>query len=80
MTKGRKEWILRRFQKLSSYRNEIETRNREEIPLSSQIVPRGFQLQKDHGRLDWILTRRLPGCYKNEWHCAWLSMAILQQQ
>ena len=36
-----KNWGFRRFQQLRSYRNEIETRNREEIPYSSLIVPRG---------------------------------------
>ena len=36
--------VLRPFQKLRSYRDEIETRNREEIPYSSRIlvVPRGL--------------------------------------
>ena len=36
--------VLRRFQQLRSYRDEIETRNREEIPYSSRIVPRGFSV------------------------------------
>ena len=36
--------VLRRFQQLRSYSNEIETRNREEIPFSSQIVPRGLSV------------------------------------
>ena len=46
-TEGRKEgrnWALRRFQQLRSYRDEIETRNREEIPYSSRIVPRGLSV------------------------------------
>ena len=37
---GRKVWLLRRFQQIRSYRDELESRNREEIPLSSGIVPR----------------------------------------
>ena len=37
-----RNWVLRRFQQLRSYRDEIETRNREEIPYSSGIVPRGL--------------------------------------
>ena len=44
---GRKEgsnWVLRRFQQLRSYRDESETRNREEIPYSSQKVPRGLSV------------------------------------
>ena len=35
MVEGRKELGLRRFQQLRSYRDEIETRNREEIPSNS---------------------------------------------
>ena len=31
-----------RFQQLRSYRDEIEIRNREDIPYSSQIVPTGL--------------------------------------
>ena len=34
--------FLRRFQQLRSYRDKIETRNREDIPYSSRIVPRGL--------------------------------------
>ena len=44
---GRKEgrnWVLRRFQQLRSYRDEIETQNREEIPYSSRIVLRGLSV------------------------------------
>ena len=33
--------VLRRFQQFRSYRDEIETRNLEEIPFSSRIVTRG---------------------------------------
>ena len=47
VTCGRKEgrnWVLRRFQQLRSYRDEIKTRNREEIPYSSRIVPRGLSV------------------------------------
>ena len=36
-----RNWVLRRSQQLRSYRDEIETGNWEEIPYSSQIVPRG---------------------------------------
>ena len=46
---GRKEgrnWVLPRFQQLRSYRDEIETRNREEIPYSSRIVTRGLSVAK----------------------------------
>ena len=39
-----RNWVLRRFQQLRSYRDEIETRNREEIPCSSRIVPRGHSV------------------------------------
>ena len=39
-----RNWVLRRFQQLRSYRDEIETRNREEIPYSSRIVPRGLSV------------------------------------
>ena len=39
-----RNWALRRFQQLRSYRDEIETRNREEIPYSSRIVPRGLSV------------------------------------
>ena len=39
-----RNWVLRRFQQLRSYRNEIETRNREEIPKSSRIVQRGLSV------------------------------------
>ena len=41
--KGR-NWVLRRFQQLRSYHDEIETRNREEIPYSLRIVPRGLSV------------------------------------
>ena len=37
----RKNRVLRRFQQLRSYRDDIETRNREEIPYSSRMVTRG---------------------------------------
>ena len=37
-------YLLRRFQQLRSYRDEIETRNREEIPYSSRKVPRGLSV------------------------------------
>ena len=36
--------ILRRFQQLRWYRNRIENRNLEEIPFSSQIVPRDLSV------------------------------------
>ena len=36
----KKEWVLRRFQQPRSYRDEIETRNREEIPFPSRVVSR----------------------------------------
>ena len=39
-----RNWVLRRFQQLRSYRDEIETRNREEITYSSRIVPRGLSV------------------------------------
>ena len=39
--KGR-NCVLHRFQQLRSYHDEIEIRNREEIPFSSLIVPRGL--------------------------------------
>ena len=39
-----RNWVLRSFQQLRSYRDEIETRNREEIPYSSRIVPRGLSV------------------------------------
>ena len=39
-----RNWVLRRFQQLRPYRDEIETRNREEIPYSSRIVPRGLSV------------------------------------
>ena len=39
-----RNWVLRRFQQLRSYRDEIETQNREEIPYSLQIVPRGLSV------------------------------------
>ena len=44
---GRKEgrnWVLSRFQQLRSYRDEIETRNLEEIPYSSRIFPMGLSV------------------------------------
>ena len=46
---GREEF-LHSFQQLRSYNDEIETWNREEIPFLSQIVPRVFQLQKEHNQ------------------------------
>ena len=42
MRKEGRNWALRRFQQFRSYRDEIETRNREEIPLSLRLVPRGL--------------------------------------
>ena len=42
MRKEGRNWGLRRFQQFRSYRDEIETRNREEIPLSLRLVPRGL--------------------------------------
>ena len=39
-----RNWGLRRFQQLRSYHDEIETRNREEIPYSSRIAPRGLSV------------------------------------
>ena len=36
--------VLRRFQQLRSYRDEIETRHREEIHYSSRLVPRGLSV------------------------------------
>ena len=42
--KEERNWVLRRFQQLRSYPDEIETRNREEIPYSSRIVPRGLSV------------------------------------
>ena len=44
MAKEGRNWVLRRFQQLRPYRDEIETRNREEIPYSSQIAPRGLSV------------------------------------
>ena len=43
LVEGR-NWVLRRFQQLRSYRDEIETWNREESPYSSRITtrPRGI--------------------------------------
>ena len=42
--KEERNWVLRRFQQLRSYRDEIETQNREKIPYSSRIVPRGLSV------------------------------------
>ena len=44
--KGGRNWVLRRFQQLRSYRDEIETWNREEMHYSSRIlvVPRGLSV------------------------------------
>ena len=39
-----RNWVLCHFQQLRSYRDEIETWNREEIPNSSRIVPRGLSV------------------------------------
>ena len=39
-----RNWVLHRLQQLRSYRDEIETRNREEIPYSSRIVLRGLSV------------------------------------
>ena len=46
---GRKEGMgfLRLFQQLRSCRNEVETRNREEIPFFSQMVSRGLLIAKE---------------------------------
>ena len=41
-TKGRKEWILYRFQQLSLHRDEIEPQNLEESLISLHVVPLGF--------------------------------------
>ena len=38
--------VLCCFQQLRSYRDNIETSNREEISISSQIVPRGLSVSK----------------------------------
>ena len=44
---GRKEWVfLHRFQQLGSCGDELETLNQEEIPFSSQIVPRGLSVHE----------------------------------
>ena len=37
--KEERNWVLRRFQQLGSYRDEIGTHNQEEITYSSRIVP-----------------------------------------
>ena len=37
-----RNWVLRPFQELRSYRYEIELRNQEEIPYFSRIVPSGL--------------------------------------
>ena len=39
--------LLRGFQQLRSYRDEIERRNREEIPFSSRRVPRGLSVAEE---------------------------------
>ena len=44
LKKEGRNWVLRRFQQLRSYHDEIETRNWEEIPYSSRIVPRGLSV------------------------------------
>ena len=49
--------VLRRFQQLSSYRDEIETRNQEEIPFSLRIVPRGL-----------LVAEGLSTAYHNDVH------------
>ena len=36
--------VLRRFQQLRPYHDEIEIGNREEIPFSLRIVPRGLSI------------------------------------
>ena len=46
MKEGR-NGLLRRFQQLMSYPDEIETRNQEEISFSSRIVPRGLLVAED---------------------------------
>ena len=45
---GKEGWVLRRFQQSRSYRDEIETRDREEIPFSSRKVLRGLIVVEDH--------------------------------
>ena len=40
----RRKKFLHRFQQYRSYRNEIETRNRGEIPFTLCIVPRGLSV------------------------------------
>ena len=40
-TKEGRNWVLRRFQQLRSYRDEID---REEFPYSSWIVPSGLSV------------------------------------
>ena len=45
LRKEGRNWVLRRFQQLRSYRDvQMETQNREEIPISSRIVPRGLSV------------------------------------
>ena len=46
MAEGR-NGILHRFQQLRSYREETETRNQEEIPFSSQMVPSGLSVTEE---------------------------------
>ena len=46
MEEGR-NGLLRCFQQLRSYRDETETRNREEIPFPSRILPRGLLVKED---------------------------------
>ena len=43
LDKGR-DRVLRRFQQHRSYRNKIETRDREEIPYSLRMVPSVFSV------------------------------------
>ena len=37
MKEGEKRWVLRRFQKLRSYRDVVEMRNSAELPFSLRI-------------------------------------------
>ena len=43
--------VLRRFQQLSSYRNETEIWNREEFPCLREYFQGVFQLQEGHRQL-----------------------------
>ena len=56
MKEGR-DVFWRSFQQLKSYRDEIETRNWEEITLSSQIVQRGLLVTEEPGTAFLNATR-----------------------